>query len=484
MSIDSESQPITESAMLETDPFRLCREVPDECAERTLTLLQKVLLIGALVFLVEAAFFFPMTVLLWLNVAFTLFYVAVSVYRVLLIDLSLVHHAEIRVSQEEIAALTDEELPEYTILVPLYREAESLPNLVKSLEALDYPKAKLDVQLLLEEDDAETVEAAKALQLGAHYRVVIVSHSLPKTKPKACNVGLGFARGQYLVIYDAEDRPEPDQLKKAVVGFKSVEADVICLQAKLNFYNQRQNWVTRWFTAEYSMWFDLSLPGLGSMRAPIPLGGTSNHFITEKLRELRGWDAHNVAEDCDLGIRIARRGFRTRMLDTTTWEEACSQWRYWLKQRSRWVKGYIQTFLVHNRRPLRLTREIGWRNTVNFYLTVGGVFVGFLLNPIYWALAILWFVGKSELLTQLFPGTVFFLAATCLFLGNFVFVYTCALGCARRGLWDLVKYALLLPPYWFMLSLGAWKGFLQLLFRPHYWEKTKHALFKEEQKGN
>jgi cellulose synthase/poly-beta-1,6-N-acetylglucosamine synthase-like glycosyltransferase len=480
--VNSNAKPAAESATLETDPFRLCREVPDECAGRTLTLLQKVFLLGAVIFLVEAALFFPMAVLLWLNVAFTLFYVAVSVYRVVLIDLSLARHAEIQVSQEQIAALSDEELPDYTILVPLYREAESLPNLVKALEALDYPKSKLDVQLLLEEDDVETIDAAKALNLAPHFRLVVVSHSLPKTKPKACNVGLGFARGKYLVIYDAEDRPEPDQLKKAVAAFRGVESDVVCLQAKLNFYNQRQNWVTRWFTAEYSMWFDLSLPGLGSMRAPIPLGGTSNHFITEKLRELRGWDAHNVAEDCDLGIRLARRGFRTRMLDTTTWEEACSEWRYWIRQRSRWVKGYIQTFLVHNRRPLRLAKEIGWRNTVNFYLTVGGVFVGFLLNPIYWVLAVVWFVGRWEPLTQLFPGAVFFLAATCLFLGNFVFVYTCALGCARRGLWDLVKYALLIPPYWFMLSIGAWKGFLQLLFRPHYWEKTKHALFKEGQK--
>jgi cellulose synthase/poly-beta-1,6-N-acetylglucosamine synthase-like glycosyltransferase len=483
LNFDASPQQIPDADAFETDPFRLCREAPAECARRTLTVLQTILLLGAVVLLVEVAVFFPMAVLLWLNVAFTVFYVAVSAYRVLLIDFSLARQAEIQVAAEEIAALRDEELPEYTILVPLYREAASLPNLARALDALDYPKSKLDVQLLLEADDAETIEAAKALQLGAHYRLVVVPHSLPKTKPKACNVGLGLARGKYLVIYDAEDRPEPDQLKKAIVGFSRAGSDVVCLQAKLNFYNQRQNWVTRWFTAEYSMWFDLALPGLGSMRAPIPLGGTSNHFITEKLRELRGWDAHNVAEDCDLGIRLARRGYRTRMLDTTTWEEACSQWRYWIRQRSRWVKGYIQTFLVHNRHPLRLMREIGWLNTLNFYLTVGGVFVGFLLNPIYWALAAVWFVGRWEPLTQLFPGAVFFLAATCLFLGNFVFVYACALGCARRGLWDLVKYALLIPPYWLMLSIGAWKGFLQLLFRPHYWEKTKHALFKEEKTG-
>jgi cellulose synthase/poly-beta-1,6-N-acetylglucosamine synthase-like glycosyltransferase len=474
--VNSPAAPQTPVADAAIDPFRLCHEVPDECARQTLSTGQKIVLVGLIALLIETAIFFPIGVLFWLNVAFTIFYVAVAVYRVLLINLSMAHVAEIRVSREDLAALTDTELPEYTILVPLYREADSLPGLVEALDAMDYPKTKLDVQLLLEEDDKETLAVAQALPLGAHYRLVVAPHSLPKTKPKACNIGLAQARGKYLVIYDAEDRPEPDQLKKAVAAFKRVGPEVICLQAKLNFYNQNKNLITRWFTAEYSMWFDLSLPGLGSLNAPIPLGGTSNHFITEKLCELRGWDAHNVAEDCDLGIRLCRRGYRTRMLDSTTWEEACSQWRYWIRQRSRWVKGYIQTFLVHNRRPARLVREIGWRNTINFYLTVGGVFVGFLVNPIYWVLAGVWFVGRWEPLTQLFPGSVFFLAATCLFLGNFVFVYTCALGCARRGLWGLVKYALLVPPYWFMLSVGAWKGLIQLLYRPFYWEKTKHAL--------
>ena len=404
------------------------------------------------------------------------FYLAFNIYKLALIHYSVASDAEIRISPGQLASLRPEHLPLYSIMVPLYHESESVPHLIRSLRNMDYPPEKLDVQLLLEEDDAETREAVAREELPPGFRVTLVPASQPRTKPKACNVGLEYARGRYLVIYDAEDRPEPDQLRKAVAAFAQTEPRVVCLQCKLNFYNPRQNWLTRWFTAEYSAWFDLSLPGLSRLRAVIPLGGTSNHFVTEKLKELLGWDAYNVAEDCDLGVRIYRAGYATRMLDTTTWEEACGHLRFWIAQRSRWLKGYMQTYLVHTRHPMKLMRELGPVNFVHFHMLVGGIIACSLLNPIYWTLAALWFLYRLEVLLSLFPGLVFAMGALCLFAGNFAFVYAGALGAFRRKYYDLVKYALLAPPYWILMSYSGWRALLQLARSPFHWEKTRHGL--------
>jgi cellulose synthase/poly-beta-1,6-N-acetylglucosamine synthase-like glycosyltransferase len=265
-----------------------------------------------------------------------------------------------------------------------------------------------------------------------------------------------------------------------VAAFRRVGSDVVCLQCRLNFYNPNQNLLTRWFAAEYSAWFDLSLPGLCALGAVIPLGGTSNHFILSKLKELMGWDAYNVTEDCDLGIRIYRQGYTSRMLNTTTWEEACSHLGFWIRQRTRWLKGYIQTYLVHMREPLRLWRELGWANFLHFQVLVGGIVFTFLVNPLYWALAILWFLFRTEALTSLFPWGVFAMGAICLFAGNFVFVYVGAIACFRRGYYDLVKYALLAPAYWMMMSYSGWRAVFHFFVNPFHWEKTRHGLFQHK----
>jgi cellulose synthase/poly-beta-1,6-N-acetylglucosamine synthase-like glycosyltransferase len=459
---------------------------PGESAFHTITRSQKVVLIAALaacVLYVVLGGFRPsvlgtraVRLFVFINFLLTLFYVVHSLYKLLLITMSARSAREIVVSDAEIAALDEAALPSYTILVPLYRETESLQKLVKALEELDYPADKLDIKLLLEEDDELTVNFANSLELPPQFEKVVVPHSMPKTKPKACNLGLARARGEYLVIYDAEDRPEPDQLKKAVVGFSRVPDDVICLQAKLNFYNRNQNILTKWFATEYSTWFDLYLPGLGEIGSPIPLGGTSNHFRTSVLQEVSGWDPYNVTEDCDLGMRLYRRRYRTLMLDSTTWEEACSQLGYWLRQRSRWIKGYVQTYLVHMRRPFRLLREMGPLNFINFQFVIGGNVLPFLINPIYWALALLWFGTRMELLSHVFPPAIFVMGAICLFVGNFSFIYIGMIGAYKRQYYDLVKYGLIIFPYWMLMSIAAWKGFLQLITRPHFWEKTKHGL--------
>jgi len=458
--------------------LRILHERPEECARWTLTRRQKLLGLAVMVGVAGGALFWPMGVLVLLNACAIVFYLVHSAYKFYLVWLSLERAVPLGVSEDELRASDVSALPTYTILIPLYREAEVIAGLVEALERLDYPPDKLDVQLLLEEDDKETIAAARALQLPGQIRPVMVPDSQPKTKPKACNYGLYTCDSDLLVIYDAEDRPEPDQLKKAALVFNKVADDVACLQAKLNYYNQRQNLLTRWFTGEYSVWFDLFLPGLTASGALIPLGGTSNHFRVQPLKDLGGWDPFNVTEDCDLGVRLHKHGWRTAMLDSTTWEEANAELFSWIRQRSRWVKGYLQTYLVHMRRPLKLLRELGASAFFSFQMTIGGSLACFLLNPIYWLMTALWLGTRSAAISALFPPAIYLLGSFCLVAGNFVFVYMAVAGCMNRGYYDLVKYAVLTPAYWLLMSIGAYKALAQIVVRPHYWEKTMHGLFR------
>jgi hypothetical protein len=263
---------------------------------------------------------------------------------------------EEHIADSVIHGLDDANWPPYTILCPLYREAGVVPQFVEAIQKLDYPIEKLQVFFLTEVDDIETRNAIRSLSLPSHFKIIIVPDGKPRTKPRACNFGLMQAEGDYVVIYDAEDIPDPLQLKKAVLTFANHGPNLACVQAKLNFYNPHQNILTRMFTLEYALWFDLILPGLQGMRFPLPLGGTSNHFRTTTLRALGGWDAFNVTEDCDLGLRLAHYKFVTQVLDSTTFEEANSQMKNWLRQRSRWIKGYMQTYLINMRNPLQYLR--------------------------------------------------------------------------------------------------------------------------------
>jgi cellulose synthase/poly-beta-1,6-N-acetylglucosamine synthase-like glycosyltransferase len=474
--IDRAIQAITASEYAELAASQLLRRMPAQSADHVLSRGQKrgfvVLVAVALVALVIK----PIGTIVLINIGSVFFYAAFSVYRFRLIYNAVAHHLEFPVSDEEVAALDERTLPTYTILVPLYHEAAVLPRLIASITALDYPATKLEVNMLVEEDDSETIAAFLALDPPPQFRLVTVPDGQPKTKPKACNYGLAQARGEYVVIYDAEDRPEPDQLKKIVIAFAEADADVACIQCKLNYYNREQNLLTRWFTTEYSMWFDIYMPGLDAASAPIPLGGTSNHFIVERLVELGAWDPYNVAEDADLGVRLARAGYRTAIIDSTTFEEANSDIANWVRQRSRWVKGYIQTWLVHMRHPLALLVQLGVRGFVSFQLTVAGTFVSFLMNPVYWALNTAWAFTEAGVIKELFPPLIYYAAAASLILGNFAFAYVVAAGSMRRRYFSLVKYALLSPIYWALMSVGAWKGFLQLFTKPSFWEKTIHGL--------
>ncbi|GAA3726702.1 glycosyltransferase family 2 protein [Salinactinospora qingdaonensis] len=373
-----------------------------------------------------------------------------------------------------------EELPVYTVLVPLHREGKVVPSLLARLSALDYPHDRLQILLLVEADDAETREALPAT-LPPGFELVLIPPEAPRTKPKACNVGLERARGEFCVIYDAEDRPDPDQLRAAVATLRALPSWVVCVQAELRYWNPWTNWLTRCFAAEYALNFGLFLPGLDRYRLPIPLGGTSNHFRTEALRELGGWDPHNVTEDADLGIRIARYGWGVRMMDSVTEEEANSQLGNWLRQRSRWIKGYLQTWLVHMRAPMRLLRELGGRGFASFQITVGISTFTTLANPVVWGLTLCYLVLGPEPIASLFPRPVLYTGMVAMVAGNLLLVYCHMAACLRIGLYGLVSGMLLLPLYWALISVAGYRAVLQLLrpSRRHYWELTEHGLVTE-----
>ena len=420
----------------------------------------------------------PLLILQIIIALLSFIYFADVVFNLFVILKSLHFPQEITFEKEEFEALDDKLLPIYTILCPLYKEAHIIPHFLKSIEKLDYPKDKLDVMLLLEEDDKGSITAVEKMNLPQYVRMVVVPDSLPKTKPKACNYGLSFAKGEYLVIYDAEDMPDPLQLKKAFIAFKKSPKTIICLQAKLNYYNPHQNLLTRFFTAEYSLWFDVTLTGLQSFNTSLPLGGTSNHFKTVDLFKLQGWDPFNVTEDADLGIRLFKKGYTTAIIDSVTLEEANSKWGNWLRQRSRWIKGYMQTYLVHTREFFGF-KGIKKKHSLIFHLVIGGKIAFILINPILWLATISYFtlhaiVGPT--IESLYPSLVFYMAGTSLIFGNFLFLYYYMIGCVKRDQWNLIKFVYLVPIYWIMISVAGFIALYQLIFKPHYWEKTVHGL--------
>lgn len=453
-------------------------------------------------------------------------YLSAAVFRCAAVLISLTGRGERKISREWLEELKDDDLPTYTILIPLYKEANIAGKIIAHIERLDYPKSKLDVKLLLEEDDDATISAVNRCSLPAHYETIVVPDFLPKTKPRACNHGLERAKGEYCVIFDAEDRPEPDQLRKVVALFRRLPENYACVQAKLNYFNPEQNLLTRWFTIEYSTTFDLLLPGLELLNVPIPLGGTSNHFRTGILRRIGGWDPFNVTEDCDLGVRIYTKGFRTCLIDSTTWEEANSRLWNWTRQRSRWVKGFFQTHLTHMRHPVRTAKALGPWGLFGFYMCVGVSSFMMVVNVLYWiACAVyllllahglekgqsLWslivdsvhvnyegveilgrnvkawpmlYVGEGQDPFWSILSMVFFTIGCSLILANLLFVFCHCLACLKRRYYRLLPFALLMPIYWVLISVGAWKGFIQLFTKPFYWEKTIHGLTQVEDESS
>lgn len=370
--------------------------------------------------------------------------------------------------------LTDDTLPVYTVLVAMYREAASAAGLVEALSALDYPKHLLDIKLVIEADDEETYQALVDARPPAYMEILRVPYSHPRTKPKACNYALQFARGEYLTIYDAEDKPAPDQLKKAVALFRASSPAVACLQARLNYYNREEKLLTRLFALEYAILFDYLIPGMQARGIPIPLGGTSNHMSVAMLRRLKGWDPFNVTEDADLGLRMAAAGYLTLPLNSLTMEEAPLMVRAWLKQRSRWIKGYLVTWIVHTRRPRLLMRHCGPFAMTGLYFLIGGASLVYLIAPFLWAISLYWALGIADA-----PPLPPMIGTWCMLtlVGGLLVQWHSAWRVVRDKGWNGMRLAILVFPfYWCLHSIASFRSLWQLFLAPSHWDKTTHGV--------
>ncbi len=365
-------------------------------------------------------------------------------------------------------------LPVVSIMVALYREAEIAGRLIKRLEALDYPRDRLDILLVVEQDDAVTRHALSATRVPAWMRIVVVPHGVLKTKPRALNHALHLCRGSIVGIYDAEDAPAADQIRRVVHRFASAGPDVVCLQGVLDFYNPRTNWLAGCFTMEYAAWFRALLPGMARVGLAVPLGGTTLFFRRDALERLGGWDAHNVTEDADLGMRLARHGYRTELIDSVTMEEANCRVRPWIRQRSRWLKGYMITYCVHMRDPALLLRQLGPWKFIGFQVFFLTTLSQFLLAPLLWSFWLVPF-GINHPVNLMAPGAALVLAG--LFVWSEVTVYVVSVMALRRAghrfnlLWPLVLHL-----YFPLGALAGYRALWELVARPFYWHKTAHGV--------
>ena len=458
---------ITQSAI-----YGLAEKRPQESAHRLLSMGQVWLLVAIITCAGALLWRWPIATLAGVNIVTTLYFISAIFFRAYLLVLG----RKDRVGATPTPIMAAWELPVITILLPLYHDAAALPSLAQAIDRLDYPAAKKDVKLLLEEDDPETIAEARRLGLHQRYELIIVPTAQPRTKPKACNYGLHLARGDLIVIYDAEDLPERDQLRKAAAAFYRADPRLACVQARLNYYNSDDNWLTRLFTLEYSLWFDWWLPALARLKVPIPLGGTSNFFRTQILAYIGGWDPYNGTEDADLGLRLSRLGYRVEVIDSTTFEEANCRTNNWLRQRSRWMKGYLQTWLVHMRRPDQIIASTGWTGFFAVQLFVAGNLFSALINPIMWSLCIFWLFADPPIVEMLFPGPILQLNLFALVFGNLFFILMMVFAPMKRGWLKLSLFGFTAPVYWLLTSLAAYKALWQAFTRLHYWEKTDHII--------
>jgi cellulose synthase/poly-beta-1,6-N-acetylglucosamine synthase-like glycosyltransferase len=384
--------------------------------------------------------------------------------------------------------IDDADLPVYTVLIPVYKEANVIAKILANVETMDYPRSKLDVMLLLEADDAETIAAAKALSPPDHVRLIVVPPGRPQTKPRACNYGLAFARGSFVVIYDAEDRPDPQQLRVAVAAFErdslerlhglSRKPPLAVVQASLSYYNADYNVLTRMFAIEYAHWFEAMLPGMDEAGLPLPLGGTSNHFDTETLRLMGGWDPYNVTEDADAGLRASVLGYRVAVIASTTGEEACSELRAWIHQRTRWVKGYILTAGVNTRNPIRFARSTGPRGVVSIIGLIAATPIAFLSYPLALGFTIATYVGVQFIGLEL-PSWVVVTSVFTFLFGNALMIISSGIAATSRYNWRIGVFAIFGPVYWLLHSFAAWRAVFQVIRDPHRWEKTPHGLSED-----
>jgi glycosyltransferase XagB len=372
-------------------------------------------------------------------------------------------------------ALADADLPLYSLVVALHREARIVPQLLAAIDALAYPRSKLEVKFVLEEGDDETL--AMLRHAPSYSEIVIVPAGLPRTKPRALNAALPLIRGELVAVYDAEDIPDPQQLRRAAARFAVAPLRLACLQARLAIDNIGDGWLAQLFAIEYATLFDVLNVGLSALRLPFPLGGTSNHFRSGVLRRIGGWDAWNVTEDADIGFRLARFGYDIETLDSTTCEEAPFTLTAFFNQRRRWCKGWYQTLIVLSRNPRRLLRELGPASHGAIALTLGANILGSLGAPLCGlCLALDAALGRTALPAN---GWQDGLAGVCIMVivaGIPALLWPMLLGMKRRRLLRLWSVLALLPLYWLLICAAAWTAVFDLVRQPFHWYKTEHGL--------
>lgn len=366
-------------------------------------------------------------------------------------------------------------LPTVSLLVPLKGEAAVAGELIRALRDLDYPKPLLDIKIILEEADLPTRMALERASLPGWFEIITVPpDDALQTKPRAMNFALPYCRGSIIGIYDAEDRPDPGQIRAVVRALSAAPREVACVQGYLDFYNAGQNWLARCFTIEYAIWFRVLLHGVQRLGIPIPLGGTTVFLRRQALEEVGGWDAHNVTEDADLGMRLARFGYRCEMIRSVTLEEAnCRPWR-WIGQRSRWLKGYAVTWTTHMRRPRTLLRDLGWRGFLGFQVLFLGGMTSYLAVPLFWAVWIAAFFGFE--IREALPGQLFWPFAISMLVGQAIMLTVAAVALRDSGRTGMLPWVLVLPVYWPLGAVAAYRAAAEFFTRPFYWAKTEHGL--------
>ncbi|MEM7300986.1 MAG: glycosyltransferase family 2 protein [Pseudomonadota bacterium] len=453
----------------------LAERFPTLSADVVATPQQQLFVVSVLLITFVFLFHVPFWSLFALHLLFSVFYLGCVLLR-------LAAAVGMRPSSQpdlNLEYVDDSSLPTYSVLVALYGEANQAEELVKSLNALDWPRHRLEIKLICESDDAETIAALERAVPGPPFEIVRVPAASPRTKPKALNYALPLCTGDLLVLYDAEDRPHKLQLKEAWSAFATSDSSLACVQAPLIIDNPKESWFSKQFTLEYCGLFDGLLPVLARWRALLPLGGTSNHFRTRALRKVGAWDPYNVTEDADLGIRLARMGYSCGTIRLPTYEEAPITFAVWIKQRSRWFKGWLQTWLVHLRNPAQLFRDLGLRNYLIFHFLISGM--------IFSAISHIFFLVSLSIITYMLLTTdgqnvwltgLFAIDFINIVLGYMAFGILAWRALPVRKLSHLRTHLIGIPAYWLLISLGAWRALWQLLRDPFTWEKTPHGASK------
>jgi glycosyltransferase XagB len=461
--------------LLHSATLRHDHNSPQLSAKHRVSTAQVLASMGSAVSIFAGFVFLPLSVMLTIaSVLVALFFLSVVTLR-LFCALPGVQRR-----QEPVPPLVNADLPIYSVLVPVFREVAVLDQMLAALMALNYPVDKLDIKIITEESDTSMRRALAGVDLPAYFEIIVVPSGKPQTKPRALNYALQFSRGELLTIYDAEDIPEPNQLRIAAARFHGADDRLACLQAQLVFFNPTENWLARQFTAEYATLFGLVLPALAEKGLPLPLGGTSNHFRVDILRKVGAWDPFNVTEDADLGLRLARLGYESGVIDSLTYEEANLKFTSWTLQRARWLKGFLQTWLVHMRNPAKTMRELGVGGFWVLQSCTLGVFISALLHPILAILSAYLFITSPSPAAD---APLYHTMQGGLNLAIFVSGYGVTMFAANRALlklglknwWFTIAT---MPAYWFLMAIAAWMALWQFIVAPFVWNKTEHGLSK------